>query len=77
MGQLVPSLPRAIHGARSSPNGDDRKLYQASSFKNSSGRSMTSLFDAAAGDSPIPSSDAPCEWVQPVGTPFTHTLRLE
>src|ERR1700730_885072 len=42
MGQLVPGLPRAIRVARSSPKGDDRKPYQASSFKNSSRRFMTS-----------------------------------
>src|ERR1700739_4823114 len=39
MGQLVPSLPRAIRVARSSPKGDDWK--QASSFKNSGRGSMT------------------------------------
>ena len=42
MGQLVPSFQRAARVALSSPNGDDQKPYQASSFKNSTGRSMTS-----------------------------------
>jgi hypothetical protein len=32
---------------------------------------------AVAGGSPIPSSNAPCEWVQPTGTPFAHTLGPE
>ena len=44
MGQLAPSSQRAVRVALSSPNGDDRKPYQASSFKISSGRSMTSPF---------------------------------
>ena len=46
MGQLVPSSQRAVRVALCSPNGDARKPYQASSFKNSTGRSMT----------------APCGW---------------
>ena len=29
------------------------------------------------GGSPIESSDAPCQAVQPTGTPFMHTLGLE
>ena len=44
MGQLAPNSQRAVRLVCSSPRGDDRKPYQASSFKNSSRRSMTSLF---------------------------------
>ena len=95
MGQLVPLPPEAIRVAHSSPKGDDRKPYQASSFKNSSGRFMTSPFGwhatgaraedraageqalgqhrAAAGGSPIPPGDAPCELTQP-GTPMIFSI---
>jgi hypothetical protein len=48
MGQLAPSPQRAVRGLHSSPKGDDRKLYQASPFKNSSRRSMTAPFGLGA-----------------------------
>jgi hypothetical protein len=43
MGQLVPHFQRTISVVSWSPKGDDRKLYQAASFKNSSRCSMTPL----------------------------------
>src|SRR6202040_2718864 len=54
VGQLVPTLPQAIRVARFSPKEDDRKPHQASSFKNSSRRSMTSPFEQDALDALMP-----------------------
>jgi hypothetical protein len=40
MGQLAPNSQRAVRVVCSSPKGDDRKLCETSSFKNSSRRFM-------------------------------------